>query len=103
MDPFLIMAIALIVIMVLSTISQRKRAKKIEAMRDAIKCGDTVITIGGFTGTIVETPEDEYIISCEGTNLRVKRWAISSVVGPKTDVDSPEVDADKSEVKDEKN
>lgn len=81
---FLILAVALVAMMALSIFSQKKRAKQIEAMRSSIGIGDTIITIGGFTGVIVETPEDEYVFECEGTRLRVKRWAVSSTIKNET-------------------
>lgn len=79
-NMFLVLAIALVAMMALSIFSQKKRAKQVEAMRSSIEPGDTIITIGGFTGQVVETPEDEYVFECEGTRMRIKRWAVSSTM-----------------------
>ncbi len=77
---FTIMIIALIVMMGFSIYSQKKRGKKIEQMRAAIDIGDEIITIGGFAGVIVDKTDEEFIIESESTRLRVKKWAIQSVV-----------------------
>ncbi len=78
MDMFTILAVALAAMMIFSIVAQRKRVKQIEGMRSAIEPGDTVITIGGFAGTIVEVGDDDFVIDCEGTKLRIKKWGISS-------------------------
>lgn len=75
---FWVLPIALIAMMALSIFSQKKRSKQVQEMHKSISVGDTLITIGGYTGIIVEILEDEYIFECEGTRLRIKKWAISS-------------------------
>lgn len=78
MDMFTILAIALAAMMIFSIVAQRKRVKQVEGMRSAIEVGDIVITIGGFSGTIAEIGEDDFVIESEGTRLRIKKWGISS-------------------------
>lgn len=74
--------ILLIVIMYFLLIRpQKKREKQVTAMRNAIKVGDQVITIGGIRGKIVKT-KDEILtiqVGSEKQKFDIMRWAISKV------------------------
>ena len=61
---------------------QKKREKAVTAMRNAIKVGDEIITIGGICGKIVKTKDDTLTIQVgtDKTKFEVMRWAISKVV-----------------------
>lgn len=60
---------------------QKKRDKKIKDMRNSIRVGDEVVTIGGICGKIVKTKEDSLIIrvGADRVKFEIKRWAVSSV------------------------
>ena len=60
---------------------QKKKEKSVKAMRDALRVGDEVITIGGICGKIVKTKEDTLIIQVGADKLKfeIMRWAVSSV------------------------
>jgi preprotein translocase subunit YajC len=75
--------VLLIVIMYFLLIRpQKKREKDVNAMRNSIKVGDEVITIGGICGKIVKTKDDTLTIQvgADKTKFEVMRWAISKVV-----------------------
>lgn len=75
--------VLLIVIMYFLLIRpQKKREKEVTAMRNSIKVGDEVITIGGICGKIVKTKDDTLTIQvgADKTKFEVMRWAISKVV-----------------------
>jgi preprotein translocase subunit YajC len=75
--------ILLIVIMYFLLIRpQKKREKAVAAMRNAIKVGDEVITIGGICGKIVKTKDEVLTIQvgADKTKFEIMRWAISKVV-----------------------
>lgn len=75
--------ILLIVIMYFLLIRpQKKREKAVTAMRNAIKVGDEVVTIGGICGKIVKTKDEVLTIQVgtDKTKFEVMRWAISKVV-----------------------
>ncbi len=57
---------------------QKKRDKAEKEMRDSIKVGDEISTIGGFIGKVVSIKEDTLVIesSSDRTKLKVYRWAI---------------------------
>ena len=77
--------VLLIVIMYFLLIRpQKKREKQVTAMRNAIKVGDQVITIGGLKGKIVKTKDDVLTIQVgsDKTKFDIMRWAISKVDEP---------------------
>lgn len=58
---------------------EKKRKKKAEAQRDAMKVGDTVITIGGITGEIDEIRKNTIMIFTGKSFIEVQKWAIRTV------------------------
>lgn len=62
---------------------QNKREKEVTEMRENLKVGDRVVTIGGIIGEIIVLKED--LISIESgtskTRIETTRWAIGSVLG----------------------
>lgn len=60
---------------------QQRRQKKWQAMLEALKTGDKVITSGGLRGTIIALREDALHLRVPPDNLRVEvsRSAIVSV------------------------
>lgn len=65
---------------------ERNRKKKAEEMRNALKVGDEITTIGGLIGTIVELTDNTVVIETSEDRVRVQlaRWAIASI-GKATD------------------
>lgn len=75
--------ILLIVIMYFLLIRpQKKREKAVQSMRNAVKVGDEVITIGGICGKIVKTKDETLTIQvgADKTKFEIMRWAVSKVV-----------------------
>ncbi len=60
---------------------ENKRKKETANMRDNLKVGDEITTIGGIVGRITNVKDDELTIetSNDKNKLRLKKWAISSV------------------------
>lgn|SRR5699024_6809791 len=60
---------------------QKKREKEVREMRESLKQGDKVITIGGIHGEVVKLKEDTVIIEVEPnkTRLEMTRWAVGAV------------------------
>lgn len=52
-------------------------------MRNAVRVGDEIITIGGIYGKVVKTRDDMLTIAVgsDKTKFEVTRWAVSKVVG----------------------
>ena len=81
---------------------ENKRKKKAEAMREGIKKGDTVTTIGGIVGRVVHANKDTLIIETSEDRVRVEvtRWAISTT-GVQTTDQPVEEKTDKQKQKEE--
>jgi preprotein translocase subunit YajC len=64
---------------------QKKRQKETEAMQNAIKVGDSVLTSGGFYGVVVDAINDVFILEF-GTNktvrVPIKRSSVLAVGEP---------------------
>ena len=76
--PTIIMFGAIILVMWLFMIRpQRKQQKELEAMRNALKKGDKVITAGGIYGTVADVDERTVLIKVDGeVKLRVDKSSI---------------------------
>ena len=61
---------------------EKKKQKKIEAMRNALTVGDEIVTIGGIMGVVVNVTEDNLTIETGEDKVRIKfkKWAVSSNV-----------------------
>ena len=59
---------------------ENKRKKQAQAMRDSLKKGDVVTTIGGIVGKIVKVGADTVVLETSEDRVRVEvtKWAISS-------------------------
>ncbi len=75
---FILMLALMFLVMYLFMIRpQRKQQKELEAMRNALKKGDKVITAGGIYGTVAEVDERSVLIKVDGeTKLRVDKSSI---------------------------
>lgn len=61
---------------------QKKKEAQINEMRNSLRVGDEVITIGGIRGKVVKV-KDDYVtieVGSARTKLEMTRWAIGSVV-----------------------
>ena len=60
---------------------QKKKDKETTRMRNAIKVGDEIITIGGIVGKVVRTKDDALIIQvgADKVKFEIMRWAVSRV------------------------
>ena len=59
---------------------ENKRKKEAEAMRNAVKEGDEVTTIGGIVGTVVHVKDEKFVMETSADRVRIEfaKWAISS-------------------------
>ena len=60
---------------------QQKREKSIKEMRNSLKVGDNIVTIGGMVGKIVKIFEDEVTIEIgsDKTKITLEKWGIARV------------------------
>ena len=59
---------------------ENKRKKEAEAMRNSVKKGDKVVTIGGIVGVVVDVKENKVVMETGADQVRIEieKWAISS-------------------------
>lgn len=59
---------------------ENKKKKAAEAMRNDLKVGDEIITIGGVCGSVVKIKDDRIVMETGEDRVRVEfaKWAISS-------------------------
>lgn len=82
MDYTILMLIVMVAIMYFLMIRpENKRKKKAQEMRDSLKKGDVITSIGGIVGRIVSVNKDTIIIETSDDRVRMEltKWAVSSV------------------------
>ena len=59
---------------------ENKRKKEAEAMRNALKVGDNITTIGGIIGDIVSVKDDSIVLETSSDRVRVEfaKFAVST-------------------------
>jgi len=80
---------------------EQKRKKQAQQMRDSLKKGDQITTIGGIVGRIVQVTENTIVIETSDDRVRMEltKWAVSSN-GVQTS-DTPENKKEKKEKDDD--
>ena len=81
-DPtMIIMLVAMIAIFYFLMIRpENKRKKEAEEMRNSLSNGDSITTIGGIVGTVVDVKEDKFVIETSADRVRIEfcKWALST-------------------------
>lgn len=64
---------------------QKKKEKEINAMRSALKVGDSIVTIGGICGKVIKIKDDTIVIQvgADKVKFEMMKWAVSQVVSSK--------------------
>ena len=59
---------------------ENKRKKEAQKMREAVKVGDRVVTIGGIVGTVVSVKDERFVMetSADQVRLELEKWAQST-------------------------
>ena len=82
MDYTILMLVVMVAIMYFLMIRpENKRKKKAQEMRDSLKKGDVITSIGGIIGRIVSVGKDTIVIETSDDRVRMEltKWAVSSV------------------------
>lgn len=101
----LIMIVAMIAILYFLMIRpEQKRKKQAQQMRESLKKGDMITTIGGIVGKIVMVNENTIIIETSEDRVRMEltKWAVSTTGVQTTDMPEKKKDEKKDEKKEEK-
>ena len=78
----IVMLVLLFVMMYFMMIRpEKKRKQKAQEMRDGLKKGDTITTIGGVVAKVVSVKEDTIVVETGDDRVRIEftKWAVSSV------------------------
>lgn len=79
---FIVPIAFLVIFYVFAIRPQKKREKQVREMRDSLRVGDEIITIGGVCGKITKI-KDEVVtieVGANKTKLDFTKWAIGSVL-----------------------
>lgn len=81
MESIIMLAVMFGVLYFIMIRPENKRKKAAQEMRDSLKKGDTVTTIGGIIGRIVHVSNNAVVIetSDDRVRLEITKWAVSSV------------------------
>ena len=75
----LLLAAAIGVMFVVMTISQKKKNKKEQEIRNSVKVGDEITTIGGIVCTVVGVKDDEIVVESQSGRFKLMKWAIATM------------------------
>ncbi len=81
MMPTIIMMVVMVAVFYFLLIRpENKRKKETENMRNAVKTGDQITTIGGIIGTVVSIKDDKIVVETSADQVRIEfaKWAIST-------------------------
>ena len=82
MDPnFIIMIVLMFAMLYFFMIRpENKRKKEAQNLRDSLKVGDVITTIGGIVGTICKVNESTIVIETSADRVRIEftKWAVST-------------------------
>ena len=82
MDPSVILMLVLMFAMLYFFMirPENKRKKEAQNLRDSLKVGDVITTIGGIVGTICKVDESTIFIETSADRVRIEftKWAVSS-------------------------
>ena len=77
----IIMIVAMIAVFYFLMIRpENKRKKEAEKMRNSVKTGDKIVTIGGIAGTVVNVKDSRIVLETGADQVRIEleKWAIST-------------------------
>lgn len=81
-DPsFIIMLVLMLAMLYFFMIRpENKRKKEAQNLRDSLKVGDVITTIGGVVGTICKVDESTIVIETSADRVRIEfaKWAVST-------------------------
>ena len=100
----IIMIVAMIAILYFLMIRpEQKRKKQAQQMRDSLKKGDMITTIGGIVGKIVMVKDNTIIIETSEDRVRMEltKWAVSTTGVQTSDMPEKKKEEKKAEDSDE--
>lgn len=99
LSPLIMIAIFGVVFYLFILRPEKKRKKEAQDLRESMRVGDTVITIGGITGEIESIRKETITIFTGNNSIDIQKWAVRSVepndeaVDEEDDIDETEEEA----------
>ena len=80
MESIVMLVLLMVVFYFMLIRPENKRKKAAENLRNSLKKGDRITTIGGIVGTIVKVDSDTIIIETSDDRVRMEltKWAVST-------------------------
>ena len=80
MSSIILLVVMILVFYVFMIVPENKKKKKLNAMRESLRAGDQIVTIGGLMGRVVAVTEDSVTFETgeDQVRIQVTKWAISS-------------------------
>lgn len=85
LTPIIMLAVFAAVFYFVLIRPEKKRKKQAQEQRDAMKIGDTVVTIGGITGEIESIRNETITIFTGNCSMDVQKWAVRTVEADELD------------------
>jgi len=78
--PILMLVLMFVLMYFIMIRPQKKRQKEEQRMRDDVRVGDQITTIGGIMGRVVTVREDSLVIEtgADRNKITVKKWALQA-------------------------
>ncbi len=78
---FIPLVLLIVVMYFLLIRPQKKKEKQVADMRNSIKVGDDIVTIGGIYGKVVKVKDERLTIQvgADKTKFEITRWAVSKI------------------------
>lgn len=97
LSPIIMLAVFAAVFYFVLIRPEKKRKKQAQEQRDAMKVGDTVVTIGGITGEIESIRNETITIFTGNCSMDVQKWAVRTVEADELDGDEYKADGEAAE------
>ena len=81
LPTLLYVAIFFVIIYFFMIRPDKKRRKQQEEMRNSLKAGDVITTVGGIMGTVVDLTDNSIVIETSEDRVRMEiaRWAVGTI------------------------
>ena len=94
MTALLLVVVVFALLWLLLIRPQRRRQAAQSALIQNVAVGDEIVTAGGLFGHVRSVADDELLVEiAPGTNVRIARRAVASIVGPEDEEEVEELEA----------
>lgn len=80
--PLIMLGLMFVVMYFLMIRPQKKKQKEEQKMRENVRVGDEIVTIGGICGRVVNIKEEEFTIEtgADRNKMVIKKWAMQNCI-----------------------